>query len=64
MKCQKDNCNKKVLSKLIKCKCDKTFCKKHRYYDEHDCTYNFKDEYKEKLISENNKCVPKKVEEI
>lgn len=64
MKCQKDNCNKKVLSKLIKCKCDKTFCKKHRYYDTHECTHDFKNEYKNKLTDENKKCAPEKLTKI
>ena len=36
-RCAFEGCNKKVLSIYIKCKCDKSFCGKHRSLDSHKC---------------------------
>ena len=43
-KCSKKNCKKKLsLADLtIPCKCNKCFCKKHRFPELHDCSFNFK----------------------
>ena len=52
MKTKCDICNKKVLL-IYTCKCNKNYCNKHHYPEDHNCTFNFKEEYKKKLIELN-----------
>ncbi len=52
MKTKCDKCGKKVLL-INTCKCNKNFCMKHHYPEDHDCTFNFKEEQKKKLIEMN-----------
>ena len=37
-------CNKKLLLTDHKCRCGIIFCSNHRLPEQHDCTYNFKQE--------------------
>lgn len=55
-----DKCNKKSMI-LFKCKCDLSFCKKHKYADKHDCKHDFKQNYQDKLKKENSKVAPDKL---
>ena len=48
-------CKKKLPLTAIKCKCDQYFCDKHRYPEEHQCTFNFKQQSIEKLKENNPK---------
>lgn len=49
-------CKKKIKSILpISCKCDNYYCKNHKYTDEHDCTFDYKNEHKTKLVKDNKK---------
>ena len=57
-------CKKKLTLTAIKCKCEEYFCNKHRYPEEHQCTFNYKKESKEKLIENNPKIQFKKIEDI
>ena len=52
MKTKCEFCNKKVLL-FNTCKCEKNFCMKHHHPEDHNCNYNFKEEYKKKLIELN-----------
>ncbi|KAI5181312.1 hypothetical protein NEOKW01_1506 [Nematocida sp. AWRm80] len=53
------NCTKCLIRLRItnsfKCKCLRIFCGKHRYSDEHNCTYDYKLENIKKLEKENPK---------
>jgi hypothetical protein len=40
------NCNKKVGLLGVKCKCDYTFCNKHRMPEDHKCDFDFASEGK------------------
>jgi hypothetical protein len=62
--CEYDNCNKKLNIFSIKCRCGKTFCKKHEFpyvnysnytnlLDGHMCKYDYKTEAR-KMIMEKN----------
>lgn len=44
-------CKRKIRlnQSVISCKCDKILCNKHRFPDQHECTYNFKKENKKLL---------------
>ena len=45
-----DVCNKKVLTVMIpNLKCEKLHCLKHRFPEDHKCTYDYKSEEIEKL---------------
>ncbi|GAB9471710.1 hypothetical protein Gpo141_00008910 [Globisporangium polare] len=57
-------CKVKVGLTAVKCRCDYTFCNKHRYAEEHKCTFDFKVSAKRKLEEENPRVVPLKVARI
>ena len=48
-------CNKKISLVKFTCKCQKSFCMKHRYPDDHNCEFDFKEEHKKKLETDNPK---------
>ena len=50
-KCYK--CNKKTGYYGFKCKCGHNYCSTHRYSMQHECSYDYKTEAKNKLISAN-----------
>lgn len=58
-RCQHEGCRKKTL--LIKCRCDRGFCDKHRYAEDHACPFDYKKVYREKLEKENVKVVAEKL---
>jgi len=35
------------------CKCDYVFCSKHRYAEDHKCSFDYKSYHQEKLAKEN-----------
>jgi len=57
--CDFGDCKKKINITVPKCACDKFFCKTHRFFNDHSCTYN-KKENKTELI----KVVAEKVVKI
>ena len=59
IKCNK--CNKKIGLIFFECKCTGKFCFSHRYCESHNCTYDFKSDYIDKLNKDNPKIVPQKV---
>jgi hypothetical protein len=52
--CEFGDCKKKINITVPKCACEKYFCENHRFFDDHKCTYNKRDEKKEliKVIAE------------
>lgn len=47
-----NTCNKKIKSVIpIACRCEKFYCPKCKY--EHDCDYDYKKDFKEKLEKSN-----------
>ncbi len=44
MICEYEKCDKKVplAESIIKCKCGKSFCKKHKYWIDHDCKFDYR----------------------
>jgi hypothetical protein len=62
-KCQ--HCTKRIgLAGGIKCRCGLKFCSKHRYVDQHNCTYDYKEQAKKELEGKNPKVVAAKIEKI
>lgn len=57
-------CSKKLkFISTFTCRCQKSFCVRHRFFDQHACTFNYKDEAKSKLFEKNPKVAPKKISE-
>jgi len=58
------SCNRKLkLISTFTCRCKKSFCAKHRFFDQHGCTFDYKGEAKSKLLESNPKMAPRKISE-
>lgn len=58
-------CGKKCkLAQRFECKCGKTFCPQHRYYDQHACTFDFKAKDRAQVEKSNPKVVKEKIDRI
>tara|TARA_B100001287_G_scaffold234552_1_gene206378 strand:+ start:34 stop:231 length:198 start_codon:yes stop_codon:yes gene_type:complete len=57
-------CKKKLGLVPYNCKCDKNklFCSKHIH--DHNCTYDYKKDFKEKFSKENPKIIPLKINKV
>ena len=62
-KCQKEKCKKKSMIEF-KCRCGKVFCVKHKNPEEHNCTFDYRQDGKEKLEQKNKKVVCEKINKI
>lgn len=62
MVCAKQGCNRKTDLISTQCKCKNTYCLKHRYPEDHECTYNYRDhsDLEKKLI----KVIASKIQQI
>ena len=58
------NCNKKAGMMAYKCKCEYTFCKKHRLPESHSCEFDFVNEGKRTLAKANPNCMTDKIERL
>ncbi|KDO29970.1 hypothetical protein SPRG_05160 [Saprolegnia parasitica CBS 223.65] len=58
------SCKAKIGLSAITCRCGYTFCTRHRYAEEHNCTFDFRRQAKRKLEEENPLVVPMKVARI
>ena len=56
------SCAKKVGIYGFTCKCDFTFCKRHRLPEQHDCEFDFKQTELQRLSEKNQKVVASKME--
>jgi len=55
-------CGRKCkLAQRFQCKCGHTFCPQHRYYDQHQCTFDFKSTDREAVQKSNPKIVGDKI---
>jgi hypothetical protein len=58
-------CKRKLgLADFYVCKCEKIFCKLHRYGSDHSCSYNYFEEQKIKIEKNNPIVIPKKIDKI
>ena len=57
-------CGKKTGMGGYKCKCEHTYCKKHRLPESHACTYDFVVEGKKTLAQLNPNCASDKIERL
>ena len=49
------HCKKKLKPLTFDCKCNKTYCEKCYKPEQHNCTFNYKEEYKKELAINLNK---------
>jgi len=59
-KCGK--CNKKLGLTDIRCRCGLKFCPKHRYSDQHDCSFDYKTHGRKQLEEKNPQVVGAKLQ--
>lgn len=52
------------LAAQFTCRCDRNFCSKHRYAEDHSCTFDYKTHGKELLEKANNKVIGDKINKI
>lgn len=58
-------CNKKIqLGMEIKCKCEQYFCMKHKFPEDHNCSFNFKLRGQELLTKKNPIIIGDKINKI
>lgn len=58
-------CRKKLrITNNYTCKCNNIFCAQHRFYEQHECSYDFRTEAVERLIKENPRVVKEKFQRI
>ena len=57
-------CTKKAGMFSFKCKCEYTFCKKHRLPEKHECNFDFVKDGKNRLANNNKSIQRAKVEQI
>lgn len=63
IRCNK--CQKKLrLALQFRCKCSAFFCSSHKYADTHECTFDFKKQWRIELSNKNPKINGKKIEKI
>ena len=55
-------CSKKIKAyNTYQCRCGGNFCNKHRFFDQHNCTYDYQADAKKILEKNNPKVAPKKL---
>eukprot|EP00056_Hartaetosiga_gracilis_P022226 m.28925 g.28925 ORF g.28925 m.28925 type:complete len:170 (+) comp9521_c0_seq1:263-772(+) len=57
-------CNTKLGMMGFECKCERLFCSKHRFADQHECTFDFKSFDRKKLEKANPTVAPDKLQRI
>lgn len=63
-RCAAEGCKKKLTLTDMTCKCELRFCSKHRYPEEHSCTFDFKAEGQQILKKQSHKVVGDKFEKL
>ena len=60
-KCNLEECKKKLQLTDFKCKCNNTYCSKHRLPETHSCSYDYKTSGRDLLVKQNQPCIAKKI---
>ncbi len=63
-RCGFSDCKKRLGLTQFDCRCEGTFCTRHRNPSEHNCTYNHQKRGRELLSAVNNRVVADKVQRI
>ena len=63
--CEFEGCMRKLnILTEYQCKCKKCFCNQHRFFDDHKCTYDYKEEHRRELEKKNPVVKRDKIEKI
>ena len=57
-------CDKKLSITAIMCKCKNYYCNQHRYSEQHNCNYDYKNSGRDLLKKNNPVIEPNKVDKI
>merc|ERR1712066_830715 len=57
-------CKCKIGLTGFECRCGGLFCSTHRYADAHNCTFDYKEDGKEKIRKANQKCEDDKIKDF
>jgi predicted nucleic acid binding AN1-type Zn finger protein len=60
-KCSYEGCIKKLTLTTFACKCSFKFCDKHRIPEDHNCSYNYKNNYSKQLEVSNKTVIANKL---
>lgn len=63
-KCMLEGCSQKLGLTNMPCKCENTYCSKHRHSEDHDCKYNYKQNQKELLSTQMIKVAGSKIDKV
>jgi len=62
--CEFDGCKRKLKLTDFSCKCEKTFCRIHRFPENHNCIYDYKENNNKENKIDKLKCISLKIEKI
>ena len=48
-RCAFDGCKKRIRITDVKCRCENIYCKKHRLPENHECSFDYKDYWSDKI---------------
>ena len=63
-RCSHKECNTKINLLYFTCKCENSFCLKHKDPESHNCEYDFKEIKNLDVLIEEAKCVSVKIKSI
>jgi len=63
-RCPHPECSKRLGLVDIPCRCGMTFCAKHKYPSEHNCTFDYKTKQRNELAAKNTVTVVSKMQKI
>ena len=64
IRCNFDNCNKKLKITDMSCKCGKIFCKIHKFPEDHKCEFNYNSEEIKRKTVERLECKSTKIQKF
>lgn len=64
MLCQFEGCEKRVKITDLSCRCEKTFCKIHKFPENHKCEYDYREPAKRQKRIDELKCVSAKIDKL
>lgn len=62
--CNFDGCNKKLKLTDMYCKCEKIFCKIHKFPEDHKCDFNYNSEEIKRKTIESLECKSTKIQKF
>ena len=62
--CAFEGCTKKIKITDYPCKCEKMYCKFHKLPENHNCSYDYKENNNKQKLIDNLKCSSSKLQKI